>query len=209
MLHAVGGLTGTQSGDTYTIDGSGLVSGTRKVNGKPLSADVSLTADDIGARANNWMPTAPETGAIPASEKGAAFGVATLDETGKVPTGQLPEMNYDPAGSAQTVQQTLNTHAANKTVHVTAAERQAWNNKAPRTHTHTAAQVTGTFQASQIPNLPANKITSGTLPVARGGTGISSLTGTDYTTSRVRGIALMDSVPSSIPNGCIVGVYEV
>lgn len=100
MLHAVGGLTGTQSGDTYTIDGSGLVSGTRKVNGKPLSADVSLTADDIGARANNWMPTAPETGAIPASEKGAAFGVATLDETGKVPTGQLPPMAYDPAGSA-------------------------------------------------------------------------------------------------------------
>lgn len=92
MLHAVGGLTGTQSGDTYTIDGSGLVSGTRKVNGKPLSADVSLTADDIGARANNWMPTAPETGAIPASEKGAAFGVATLDETGKVPTGQLPDI---------------------------------------------------------------------------------------------------------------------
>ena len=141
MLHAVGGLTGTQSGDTYTIDGSVLVPGTRKVNGKPLSADVSLTADDVGARANNWMPTAPETGAIPASEKGAAFGVATLDETGKVPTGQLPEMNYDPAGSAQTVQQTLNTHAANKTVHVTAAERQGWNNKAPGTHTHTAVQV--------------------------------------------------------------------
>ena len=115
MLHAVGGLTGTQSGDTYTIDGSGLVSGTRKVNGKPLSADVSLTADDIGARANNWMPTAPETGAIPASEKGAAFGVATLDETGKVPTGQLPPMAYDPAGSAQAVQTNLYAHLINKT----------------------------------------------------------------------------------------------
>ena len=46
-----------------------------------------------------------------------------------------------PAGSAQTVQQALNTHAANKTLHVTAAERQAWNNKAPGTHTHTAQQV--------------------------------------------------------------------
>ena len=156
-----------------------------------------------------------------------------MDAQGKVPAGQLPEMNYDPAGSAQTVQQELNTHAANKTLHVTAAERQAWNNKAPGTHvedstlhvtdaerqawnskapgthTHTAAQVTGTFWASQIPNFPASKITSGTLPVARGGTGVSSLTGTDYTTSRVRGIALMDGVPGSIPNGCIVGVYEV
>ena len=31
---------------------------------------------------------------------------------------------------------------------------------------------------------------------------------TDYTTNRVRGIALQTSAPSSIPNGCIVGVYS-
>lgn len=75
------------------------------------------------------------------AKRGKAGGIASLDAQGKVPAGQLPEMNYDPAGSAQAVQQELNTHAANKTLHVTAAERQAWNSKAPRTHTHTAAQV--------------------------------------------------------------------
>ncbi len=75
------------------------------------------------------------------AKRGKAGGVASLDAQGKVPAGQLPEMNYDPVGSAQTVQQALNTHAANKTLHVTDAERQAWNSKAPRTHTHTAAQV--------------------------------------------------------------------
>lgn len=75
------------------------------------------------------------------AKRGKAGGVASLDAQGKVPAGQLPEMNYDPAGSAQAVQQELNTHAANKTLHVTAAERQAWNNKAPGTHTHTAVQV--------------------------------------------------------------------
>ena len=75
------------------------------------------------------------------TQKGKAGGVASLDAQGKVPAGQLPEMNYDPAGSAQAVQQKLNTHAANKTLHVTNAERQAWNSKAPGTHTHTAAQV--------------------------------------------------------------------
>ena len=48
----------------------------RKVNGKPLSADVTLAAKDVGA--------------IPAAEKGAANGVASLDETGKVPAAQLP-----------------------------------------------------------------------------------------------------------------------
>ena len=31
---------------------------------------------------------------------------------------------------------------------------------------------------------------------------------TDYTTNRVRGISLQSSTPSSVPNGCIVGVYE-
>ena len=38
--------------------------------------------------------------------------------------------------------------------------------------------VTGTLNANQIPNLSADKITTGTLPVARGGTGTSSSTGT-------------------------------
>ena len=57
-------------------------------------------------------------------------------------------------------------------------------------HTHTSANITDT------------------IPVAKGGTGVTSLTGTDYNTSRVRGIALLSSTPSSIPNGCLVGVYE-
>lgn len=46
------------------------------INGKPLSAAVTLNADDVGA--------------IPASQKGAANGVAELDSNGKVPTDQLP-----------------------------------------------------------------------------------------------------------------------
>lgn len=85
--------------------------------------------------------TSEMVGAIDQTEKGRESGVASLDAQGKVPAGQLPEMNYDPVGSAQAVQQALNTHAANKTLHVTNAERQAWNSKAPGTHTHTAAQV--------------------------------------------------------------------
>lgn len=37
---------------------------------------------------------------------------------------------------------------------------------------------------------------------------IGESSGTDYSTYRPRGIAIMDSVPSSIPNGCIVMVYK-
>lgn len=48
-IEATGGLSGRQSGDTYTIDGSGLVPKTTTVNGKPLSGNVSLAAGDVGA----------------------------------------------------------------------------------------------------------------------------------------------------------------
>ena len=48
----------------------------------------------------------------------------------------------------------------------------------------------------------------GTLSIANGGTGVTSMTGTDYGVNRPRGIVLQSSTPSSVPNGCIVGVYE-
>lgn len=53
-----------------------FVPGTRKVNNKPLTGDINLTASDVGA--------------IPTTEKGSASGVASLDENGKVPAAQLP-----------------------------------------------------------------------------------------------------------------------
>lgn len=40
---------------------------------------------------------ASEVGAIPTTEKGAANGVATLGADGKVPTGQLPSLDYIPS----------------------------------------------------------------------------------------------------------------
>lgn len=48
----------------------------RTINGKALSDNVSLSASDVGA--------------IASTEKGTANGVAQLDETGKVPSSQLP-----------------------------------------------------------------------------------------------------------------------
>jgi len=54
---------------------------TRKVNGKELSTDVALAAADVGA--------------IPATQKGTAGGVAELDTAGKIPSAQLPSFVDD------------------------------------------------------------------------------------------------------------------
>lgn len=54
------------------------------------------------------------TGGIPWSMVGQPNGVAGLDETGKVPESQLPELNFDPSGSAAAVQRQLEAHTANK-----------------------------------------------------------------------------------------------
>ena len=54
-------LTWIQS--QITAAGIGAVPTTRTVNSKALSADVSLNASDVGARASDWMPTAAQVGA--------------------------------------------------------------------------------------------------------------------------------------------------
>ena len=70
----------TYISDTPTIPSTaadvGAVPTTRTVNSKALSADITLTAGDVGA--------------IASTEKGAANGVAELNANGKVPSGELP-----------------------------------------------------------------------------------------------------------------------
>lgn len=72
----------------------------------------------------------------------------------------------------------------------------------------------GDYTADDVGAAPANHnhnasaINAGTLPIARGGTGVSAMAGTDYSTNRPRGIILQSSEPSTVANGCIVGVYE-
>lgn len=50
-----------------------------------------------------------------ATQIGQAFsGLPSLGSDGKIPAAQLPAMNYDPAGSAATVQDNLTNHINNK-----------------------------------------------------------------------------------------------
>lgn len=62
------GMVGARP-DTWTPSAAdvGAVPTSRTVNGKALSADISLTASDVGARASTWTPTASDVGAVPTS----------------------------------------------------------------------------------------------------------------------------------------------
>ena len=99
--------------------------------------------------------TNPMLDFIKNSEKGQPNGVATLDEHGNVK--ELPELNFDPAGSAAAVQNNLNSHINNKeNPHgVTAAQVGAYDKN--QSLTSATAQLFG-LSASAVPNDVLNKI---------------------------------------------------
>lgn len=82
---------------TPTASQVGAVPTSRKINGKALSSDISLSASDVGARPSSWMPTASDVGARPntwmptASDVGAAPSGYGLGTGGKF----VPSSNVD------------------------------------------------------------------------------------------------------------------
>lgn len=94
---------------------------------------------------------------IPTSEKGQPNGVAELDEDGKIPQEQLPELNFDPAGSAAAVQDNLNAHTTNRqNPHgVTAVQVGAYDKN--QSLTSATAQLFG-LDVSAVPDAVFNKI---------------------------------------------------
>lgn len=109
--------------------------------------------DGVGTEFETIMPFAVEnadsvtvavdpTGGIPWSMVGQPNGVAGLDETGKVPESQLPDLNFDPSGSAAAVQRQLETHTGNRNnPHGVTAEQVGAFTKAQTLTAGTAALV--------------------------------------------------------------------
>lgn len=92
---------------------------------------------------------------IPTSQKGAAGGVATLGNDGKIPEGQLPEMDFIPVINGGIT----GNFAALKSDGTLQDSGKKPADFATADHKHSA-----------------DDITSGTLPVSRGGTGATTFT---------------------------------
>ena len=123
---------------------------------------------------------ASEVGAIPTTEKGAANGVATLGADGKVPTGQLPAMDYAPSTHAS-------QHATGGSDPITPASIGA----AAASHNQAASTITdGTFASTNVKAMNGTDYTTARVRNIRAST-------TDLT-----------SGSSSLSNGDIYLVYE-
>ena len=154
---------------------------------------------------------ASEVGAIPTTEKGAANGVATLGADGKVPSAQLPAMDYVPT-SEKGAANGVATLGADRKI---PAEQLPTMDYAAKTHASqhgsggsdpiTPAAI-GAAAASH--NQAASTITAGTFA----STNVKAMNGTDYTTARVRNIQAsttdLTAGSSALANGDIYLVYE-
>lgn len=90
-----------------------------------IDAELKKNADAVGERVKttelaekvkqtvkDGSLAAKDLGAVSADTKGKANGVAGLDGNGKVPSGQLTEMNYEGKGAVDTHDKSSTAHAA-------------------------------------------------------------------------------------------------
>jgi hypothetical protein len=85
----------TKYAGTAPSSGGGGGGGGGAATGTATPSPLGVAAAGVAVAASHEdhvhaMPTAADVGAIPATDKGAANGVATLGNDGKVPAGQLP-----------------------------------------------------------------------------------------------------------------------
>ena len=160
--------------------------------------------------------TAEMVGAIPSNEKGAANGVASLDASGKVPSGQIPELNdkLDKTGDGSNVTAAFTAASARANIETGEKLSVIFGKLAKWFADLKTVAFSGSYSdLSGTPSIPS-KVSdlsndSGYLTAVTQ-TGVQISAATDYTTVRVRGICLaQDSAPGDLPNGCIAGVYTV
>lgn len=178
-----GGGTGATTAST-ALSNLGAVPTSRTVNGQPLSANISLTATDVGA-ATSTQGTKAESAIQGVKVNGTLLSpdankAVNIDATSI--NAATPEQGAKADSAIQGIQGNGTTIAPNasKIVNVTPANIGA----VPTSRTINSKALSGNISltasdvgaASSSHNHSASNITSGTLPVSRGGTGVTTLT---------------------------------
>lgn len=208
-IQSQGGIQGSQSGSTYTIDGSALV---QTVNGATAGNVPTLTAEGQLQDSGKSLDDLGNNDFVVTITGSSAEGPFTADQQyadimAAIAAGKNVFASWD-AGSKKypCIPLTVSPGSSNPSGTLAFTTFDLSYGVGPVAFTISSANAVTGFIQSQHTHTSAN-ITD-TIPVAKGGTGVTSLTGTDYTAIRVRGMALMTSAPDTIPNGCLVGVYE-
>ena len=177
------GSDGTGSGD-FMADGSVPMTGDLQMGGNKIT-NLAEPTDNTDAASKEYVDdtiTVSLVGNyIPAGQKGQANGVASLDNSGKVPNEQLPPMDYVPTS------RTVNGHALSADVALDAedvgARPNTWTPSAedvgarPATWTPSAADV-GAVPTSRTVN---GKALSSNISLTAGDVGATELNGVTVT----------------------------
>ena len=210
----------------------GAVPTSRKVNGKALSDDIVLSASDVSARPNTWTPTATDVGARPNT------WTPTASDVGAVPTSRTingKALNSNITLSASDVSARPNTWtptasdvgAAPSSHNHTKSQITDFPTSLPASDVYTWAKASSkpSYSWNEIGSKPSaftpsshthdtSDITSGLLPLNRGGTGgwdaysaRNSLELPNFRTYFLEGNGILNILQanfSSFPNGCFV-----
>ena len=196
-INATGGIQGSQSGSTYTIDGSALV---QKVDGATAGNVPTLTAegqlqdsgkslDDLGKQ--DFVVTFSGNAPGPYSCDKTYAEISAAVESGKNVVGQ-----YSDSSTGLSVNFNL----------YYAGQLNIGSNGAMFATVNPAA-VGGSLGWVSMTILENGTIV-GRVEYELGPNAIMITAATDYNTSRVRSISLQNTTPGTIPNGFLVGVYE-
>ena len=192
------------------VPASGNASTTQVVMGNDSRLSDSRNAKDVSAwakAASKPSYTASEVGAIASTEKGANGGVATLDNTGKLPSSQLPTLGTAaakdvPSSGNASATQVVMGNDSRLTDARNAADVYSWA-KAATKPTYTASEVglgnVGNFKAVSTVASQGLSATEKTNARANIGAGTSSFSGSysDLSGKPTLGTAAAKDVPSS------------
>lgn len=208
-IQSQGGIQGSQSGSTYTIDGSDLVP---KVSGATAGNVATLTADGQIQDSGKPASVLSCVSGIPVTSSDGANFAATIPGLLSLTNGLIISV----------VPETNSNELANITLNIneTGAKNFAWKNPGDQSQYTVSGQLKNLFVAGRPYIIMYSEEIDAWCMVSYVGGGFLNMSGVIGGASRIqdgyqipgafllRNVKLQDTTPTTIPNGQMVGVYE-